>query len=324
MKEQLFVENDNFVTLTPGEPIRLFPFGKLTRAGKVIDFTKELAARMKLPRYKPAIKLGSHEDVTPSGGSIESLLVGEDGLYAIPAFTEKGAKAVEDGDYRYHSPEVIWDGRLEDVVNGDLEAPLITGLALLHDPALGAAAALYQVEDLSHKEIQMEVLEKMQEENKNFLGKLGELFTAKKKEDDKQTEAFTALETERNEYKAKLDKLQAEKEREESLAAIKSEFATEEFGAAYQALNTDENAEMLASMSEEQRAWVNTNLRALSAQIAESKLLGEEGEAGEEGGEEGADKVDAIVRKYMADKKVDYVKAVAELTKEQPDLFKEI
>ena len=43
VKEQLFVENDDFVSLTVGKPIRLFPFGKLTRSGKVIEFTKELA-----------------------------------------------------------------------------------------------------------------------------------------------------------------------------------------------------------------------------------------------------------------------------------------
>lgn len=328
MKEQLFVENDDFVSLTPGKPIRLFPFGKLTRAGKVIEFTKELAAKMKLPGYKPAIKLGSHDDVTPSGGFIEDLTVGEDGLYAVPSFTDKGAKAVEEGDYRYHSPEVIWDGKLEDVTKegGFIAGPLITGLALLHDPALGASSALYQVSPISNKEQKMEtqVLEQIQEEHKSFLAKLGEFFTAKK-EEAADADKFAALKQERDDMAAKLAERDEKDKKDALLAQIKGEFAKEEYGASYVELGkAEEAAGMMASMTEEQRAWCMKNFRALSAQIKESGLTEEKGKQGEETHVEGADAADAKIKAYAAEKKISYNEAVSELLKEQPDLYKEI
>ena len=327
VKEQLFVENDDFVSLTVGKPIRLFPFGKLTRSGKVIEFTKELASRMRLPRYTPAIKLGSHEDATPAGGFIESLSVGEDGLYAMPSFTEKGAKAILEGDFRYHSPEVIWDGRLEDVVNGDLEAPLITGLALLHDPALGSAAALYHVETSKEQEMTAEVekkLDELSQSNKTLLEKLSEWFSAKKQE-AADADKFVAVSKERDDFAAKLAEIEAKGVKDALRAQVKAEFDTDKFGQAYQGMvMSEEDIEMMASLDEEHRAWANGKMRALSAQIDESKLTDEKGKGDEAPVEEGAAGVDAKVKAYMAEKKIDYVKAVAALSKEQPDLFKEI
>ena len=328
-RERLFIENDSFVTLIPGKPIRLFPFGKLTRAGKIIEFTKELAAKMRLPGYKPAIKLGNHDDTTASGGYIEDLTVGEDGLYAVPSFTEKGIKAVEEGDYRYHSPEVIWDGQLEDVTQegGFIAGPLITGLALLHDPALGAAAALYQVTPISNKEQKMDtqVLEQIQEENKSFLAKLGDFFTAKKGEAI-EAEKFVALQAERDDLAAKLETQDAERKQAELYAAVKAEFDTDEFGAAYKGMAvSDEDMKMMATMDEEHRAWANKKMRAMSKQIDESVLLAEKGKQGDAKPVEGADAVDAKVKAFMAEKKItNYNEAVSALLKEQPDLYKEI
>lgn len=321
-KEQLFIENDNFASLTAGNPIRLFPFGKLTRRGRVIEFTKELAAKMRLPNYKPAIKLGSHEDATPAGGFIDSLVVGEDGLYAVPAFTEKGAKAMSDGDYRYHSPEVIWEGTLEDVTQGDIEAPLITGLALLHDPALGSAAALYQVQE-STQEHKMELAEQVnqiQAEQKTLIEKFTEFFSAKTQEAE-QAEEYAAVKKERDEMAAKVAKIEAEQKAEELRAEIRGKHATDEFGAAFKGMGEDAAAvEMLAGMTPEQREWVEQKFAALSKQVEESGLtkeLGKEGEADE------PKSLHEQISAYAAEKKVSYIEALDALRKEKPEAFQE-
>ena len=89
-----------FVNTKPGDPIRLFPFGKLFKNGKLIEFTKELAARFRLPHFKPPIKLGSHNDDQAAGGHITGLEVRDDGLYAHVELTDKGGEALVAGDFR--------------------------------------------------------------------------------------------------------------------------------------------------------------------------------------------------------------------------------
>jgi len=139
--------SDNYLTIQPGEPFRLLPVGKLVKDGKVRTLTRELLAKFKLPHFKPAIKLGSHADETRAGGHITGLEVRDDGLYAIPEFTDEGRAALERGDYRYHSPEIIWDGAFEDPETGaDIDGPLVVGTAMLHMPHLGERASLYSVE----------------------------------------------------------------------------------------------------------------------------------------------------------------------------------
>ena len=78
---------DNYVNVSAGEAIRLFPYGKFFKGGKERNFTKELAAKFKIPHFKPPIKLGSHEDNEKGGGVIVGLEVREDGLHALPEFT---------------------------------------------------------------------------------------------------------------------------------------------------------------------------------------------------------------------------------------------
>lgn len=138
---------DDFVSVKAGDPFRLFPFGRIVKNGKVREITRELAAKFNLPHFKPPIKLGSHNETTPAGGFIVGLEVRDDGLYAVPEWNDKGATSIAGGDYRYHSPEVIWDGGFENPDTGALiNAPLIVGDALLHTPHLGEATALYSVE----------------------------------------------------------------------------------------------------------------------------------------------------------------------------------
>ena len=144
---------EEYVSVSLGEPFRLLPFGKLVKGGKVREITAELANRFRLPHFKPPIKLGSHKDETPAGGFIVGLEVRNDGLYGIPQVTEKGQKAFDEGDYRYHSPEIIWEGNgYEDPQTGEtIEGPLIVGDALLHTPHLGERAAMYSFEPINQE-----------------------------------------------------------------------------------------------------------------------------------------------------------------------------
>lgn len=137
---------DRLLATSPGEPYRLLPFGEIHKAGVTINFTREYAAKFRLPHFKPPILLGSHTETTPAGGHIVGLEVRKDGLYAVPEFNEKGLQALRDGAYRYHSPEVLWEGRgFEDPGTGaTIEGPIIVGDALLHAPHMGEATALYQ------------------------------------------------------------------------------------------------------------------------------------------------------------------------------------
>lgn len=148
---------DEFATSRPGEPFRLFPFGKVIKGGRERHVTPELAHKFKLPHFRPAIKLGSHKDDAPAGGHMVKLEVREtgnpeqDGLWCWPEYNEKGTTAVTEGHYRYESPEVFWEGdAFEDPATGEsIQGPLIVGAALLHMPHLGHAAALYSIEQQS-------------------------------------------------------------------------------------------------------------------------------------------------------------------------------
>lgn len=140
-------ETTDFVSVKAGEPYRLLPLGRIFRGGRFIDVTKELLSKFRLPHFRPPIKLGSHNDETPAGGHIVGLEVREDGLYAVPEYTDTGINSLFRGDYRYHSPEIIWEGgSLENPTDGSrIEGPLIVGDALLHTPHLGEATALYEI-----------------------------------------------------------------------------------------------------------------------------------------------------------------------------------
>ena len=316
--------------MRPGEAFRLFPFGKLVKGGKTRDITPELASKFKLPHFKPPIKLGSHDDETPAGGHIKSLEVRDDGLYAIPEFTDKGVKALDDGDYRYHSPEIVWEGGgLEDPITGKIiEGPLIVGDALLHTPHLGEAAALYQVtiekgEKLMSDTVQVPI---------KVWDKFMTLFPNPEKIEEEapevqavDVEKFEAMESERDDFKAKFEAMEAEKELQEKMSAILEEFETEDYGTAYIELGkAEDSANILSGMTDEQREWVMTNFKALSKQIDESALIKEKGTSGagiDEGDAPG--QLNAVVKARATEDKISYSAALALVRAEQPELVNE-
>jgi hypothetical protein len=312
---------DEYASVTPGQAYRLFPFGKIVKNGKTRMVTPELAAKFRLPHFKPPIKRGGHAEDAPAGGFIIGLEVREDGLYAIPEWNEKGAQAVVDGDFRYHSPEVVWDEGpvFETPDGGTIYGPLIVGDALLHMPHLGEAAALYSVEPLEREE-QMTIATEMVEVPKKWYDGILEFFKAGKPEPELEpeptpqveVEAYEAAVKERDEYKAKLATLEAEAEKtariDKYTAAIAETKANHEL------------AQMLADLPDETADRFVQEFKALSSQIDESALLGEKGTSGDGLPEVADQALDAAVKAKMAEHNVNYNAALQMVQDEAPEL----
>ena len=320
---------ENFVHTEAGEPFRMFRFGKLFKSGKPYEITPDFAHKLNLPHFKPPIKLGSHDKETPAGGHIKELEIRKDGIYAVPEYTEKGSKAIKEGDYKYNSAEVLWEDQgLEDPISGDtIPGPLIVGVALLHTPHLGEATALYHVEPVENKGkdekkmteelvVSIPALEKI----KGIFGWSNDSEPAPEENEPVLPENYEAEQVELTELRTyKVEALEAEA-KAESLSVVKKEFDTEEFGVAFIELgNAEESAEMLASMSEEQREWVLTNFKAMSKQIDESTLTDEKGNSGDS--KVGSAAVNAAVEAHMAEHKVDYPTAFNAVREKQPEIF---
>ncbi len=341
--EQIYFEGipDNFVNVVAGDAIRLFPFGKFFKGGKAREFTRELASKFKLPHFKPPIKLGSHEDSTKAGGVIVGLEVREDGLYALTEFTEKGATSFSEGDYKYHSPEVVWEGGVEDSGTGEMiEGPLIIGMALLHTPHLGEAAALYSYEvgDIPEQltEVQNMTTGETVQVDKKLYEKFLDFFSKEPTPEPENTEPeikpeeFTAVEKERDDFKSEIETMKAKATKAELFTAIRGEFEADkekkekdQFGAAFQGIvKEDENVEMLASMTAEQRKWVTTQLGAFSAQIDESELTGEQGENADPISDDPIVAYNAAITAHQDEHKTDYPTAMNAVNVEKPELVR--
>lgn len=305
---------DNYVNVKAGEAYRLFPFGKLVKNGKVREITPEYAATFKLPHFKPPVKLGSHEDTTPAGGHIIGLEVREDGLYAVPEWNDKGTSAIQDGAYRYHSPEILWDeGAIEDPSNGDLiRGPLIVGDALLHTPHLGEKARLYSIETTGDETM---------EENIQVPKSLWDKFVAPLFERTPETqvveklpEDYEATKQQRDEFASKLAQIEAEKTRATRV---------EKFTAELKATKVNfELSELLADLPEEKANAILKEFKALSAQIDESKLTEEKGKDAPQTEVEPKLAFNSQVIALANEKKINYNAAFEQVKAEKPDLFK--
>ena len=320
MTDSMYLIED-YVTVTPGAPYRLFPFGKIVKGGKTRNVTPELAATFRLPHFKPPIKRGSHADDAPAGGHIKALEVRSDGLWAIPEFNENGLQDIVTGAYRYHSPEVIWsDGPVfEDPKTGKMiHGPLIVGDALLHMPHLGEAAALYSVEPIMEGNINM--TEEKQTRWDKFMAWFDKevenpVIEPKPAPESIVPEDYEALQVkaaQADKLQAEIDHMKAEAERtariEKFAADLKETKASGDF------------AEVLAGMPDEVAAKFVQEFKALSEQIKESVLLDEKGNEGEGLPEDPTAALDAAVRAKMEAHKVDYNKALAMVSKESPEL----
>lgn len=312
---------DEYVVTAPGSPYRLFPFGKIIKDGKVREITRELAAKFKLPHFKPAIKLGTHDEATPAGGHITALEVREDGLYAIPEYNEKGEEALTNGSYRYQSPEVIWEGGgLENPETGDIiEGPLIVGDALLHMPHLGEAAALYTVNPIEKQEHKMDEKElNLWERFTAAIERMSEREPAPAPEVEEEPgvdpEQFEAAVQERDEYKAKFEALEAEGARKEKVEKFAAELPAGE-------IFSTEDFELLADLDTEQAEKVLDRFKALGAQISANDELTAEVGTSAAGEDDPRKALNAAIEAYAAEHKVDYIAASRALAAEKPELF---
>lgn len=312
MKNTDYLISENYVSVTAGNGFRLFPFGVLYKNGVKRDITPEFAKTVKLPHFKPPIKLSSHDDNTPAGGFITGLEVREDGLYAIPEWNEAGLKALNDGAYRYNSPEIAWYGGIEDPQTGFvMNDPTILGTALLHTPHLGEATALYSV-DITRGETQME-------ENISVPKSLWDTFMSKiaPKEPEVKTvipEDYEATKIERDEYKAKLDAQARDLERKGRIEKYNTEIAETKADPAL--------SELLADLPEEKAGQIMRQFKALSEQIKDSNLTEEKGTAGAVGSGDPKAEFNAAVLAIAAESKLVYTAAFEQAKVKHADLFK--
>jgi hypothetical protein len=309
---------DNFVKVAPGQPFRLFPWGVVVKNG--VSHDVQPGQGWRLPHFKPPIKLGSHDMTTPAGGHIRGLQEGFDGLYAIPEYTPKGLRAIDEGDYRYQSPEVIWQGGVENPEDGSIiPGPMIIGVALLHTPHLGEKAALYHVTEVSEMaETQTNGTDIPVVVPKNLLDALTTFLHREPKQEPGHQASkdfsvdVTNLQAELEQYKSELEALKADKLRQARIEKYRADLI--------EAKLPGEDAEILASMTEDQAKWVIEKFSALATQIKDSALFGETGSSAQ-GVDNPAQALNAWIEQYMREKGVDYNKALAASRKEAPELF---
>lgn len=323
-----------FVTVATGQPFRLLPFGTLVKNGRRREVTPELAARFQLPHFRPPIKLGSHRDETPAGGHIVALEVREDGLWAVPEFNDEGAAAMARGAFRYHSPEIVWDGGLENPLTGVMQSgPLIVGDALLHTPHLGEAAALYAAEI-------SEGVDPMTTENVTMPASLLDRLLAAllgRQPDPAAPEPetpppapvpetaaltatvtpdqLTALRTERDDLAARIATMEAAA----TLAARVERFASELAGTAL--AGDVELPALLAGLPDAPAAELTRRFRALAEQNRVAALTADVGHEGQPATGDPVAALDAAIKAKMTTEQIDYTAALARVRTEQPAVF---
>lgn len=303
--------------------IRLFPFGKLVKNGVERIITPELAATFRLPHFKPPLKLGSHEEATPGGGTIVSLEVGDDGLYGLIETTVKGAKAIAEKLFNYHSPEVIWsDGWIENPETGDrITGPLIVGDALLHTPHLGEAAALYTIEPIdTHGGVHMS-------ETVTVPTSLWDRMTARLF-DNPEPKPEPAQEPQALKQEDFAVELKAEKVKTDELTATIATMEAEKTSAARVAHfaaelenEGDEIHQLLAGLDEEVANKIVSRFKAIEAQGAADVDSNVGGAGDMDGNGDPRQQQHAAIEAYQAEHKVTYAVAVTALAKTKPDLF---
>jgi hypothetical protein len=304
--------------------IRLFPFGKVFKGDDEISITPETASRFRLPHFKPPLKLGSHKEETPSGGSFVDLEVGDDGLYGLVELTDEGALAFSKKSYRYHSPEIIRAGRgLQDPISGEtIEGPLLVGAALLHNPHLGEGAALYSVEPklidrgadkMEMTQVPTSWFERVMDA---FKGQTPEREPERQPEQQPVTDEFAVQlqekDTEIEAYRAKIKEMQDAQARQERVEHFASELPGEK----------EEVHVLLAGLDEEAAEALVVRFRALQAEV--------DLQPGETAGARGADeepmapmdRLNKVVEEYASEKGINFIDAFEAVRAEQPELFR--
>ena len=316
-----------YITVAPGEPFRLLPFGRLVKGGKAREITAEFARLFRLPHFRPPIKLGSHRDETPAGGHIVALEVRDDGLYAVPEYNDEGTTALARGAFRYHSPEILWDGGLEDPATGTRQTgPIIVGDALLHTPHLGEAAALYSAaiyetdgeDDMSNETITVPVtwLDRLFGRAPEQEPPAPQAPPPAPTATDVTIDQFAAIQSERDDLAARLERLEIER----TTAARVARFETE---LAETSLAEDEGLPaLLAGLPDETAAELLRRFKALAEQARVAALTADVGHEGQATTGDPVTELDAAVKSLMQKDSLNYTQALNKLAAEQPDVLR--
>lgn len=315
---------DVFVATRPGTPYLWLPIGPLKKGDKDRTVTAELAAKFKLPHFQPPIKLGSHEETTPAGGHIVGFEVRADGIWVTPSLVPNGEKALADGAYKYHSPEIIWeDGRIQDPVSGKMiEGPFIMGDAFLHTPHLGERAALYSA--LTKENNMTETMTVPTSWFERLFTK-PEPTQPDKNGTEVDIDALKVKATKADELQTELDTLKANATKTAQLTALTTELSdVKKYGALFGGEAAKTYAEHFSAVPEAVREPILQKFRAMSAQLDEAKLAGwHPGKTGEEGaGQANATELfDAAVKTIAKEKNISYAQATIVAIKEKKELF---
>lgn len=173
-----WVDVFNATKVLSGEPVCLIPLmesgyhrGGLKREPITQDILAALAVnfeqRAESGYYIEQLPLNiEHDEVGGAIGSIQSVEVRDDGMYALFDLTPKGKEKLEEGGFSYLSPEIRW--HTEDVVSGADIGPTLAGAAATNYPFWGDRTAMYsdRAIDKLGKDYPMEM---------RFAGKMGEL-----------------------------------------------------------------------------------------------------------------------------------------------------
>lgn len=147
-----------------GEPFRVFPLGVFKRGGRTIDLTEQRLREMesnynaKRPRWEIPIYFGHPTETNPDppkGGNVKRVEFRPgDGLYAYPEYTDEAKRKVENGEYQYISPGVLWSlgGSVYSDENGEEHDNVIDHIALTNRPFFGRRTAIFSSEESLIKE----------------------------------------------------------------------------------------------------------------------------------------------------------------------------
>ena len=137
-----------------GKPFRVMPLGTFKRGERTLTITKDNLQQMAAnfengrPRWKVPVYFGhptAEQPDPPKAGNIASVEVRDDGLYAVPEYTDKGKASVEGGEYQFVSPGVLWDKNGSAYVDeqGRQFDNVIEHVALTNRPFFGQHVALF-------------------------------------------------------------------------------------------------------------------------------------------------------------------------------------
>jgi len=141
-------------TYQAGKPFRVMPLGTFKRGDRTLTITQDDLQQMAAnfeggrPRWKVPVYFGhptAEQPDPPKAGNVASVEVRDDGLYAVPEYTDKGKASVEDGEYQFVSPGVLWDKNGSAYVDeqGRQFDNVIEHVALTNRPFFGQHVALF-------------------------------------------------------------------------------------------------------------------------------------------------------------------------------------